>query len=107
MSLYFKSKDLPRLNEAINEDLSHLDLLHLGTTEFNRLQKLQNRAARIVASSSFDTPCNNQLIDTFGWKPMNKLINFESKTMVSRSLNELAPPYLRSIFWKKSQSIFL
>ena len=42
-----------------------------GTTEINRLQKLQNRAARIVTN---------------------------------RSLNELAPSYLRSLFRKDSQS---
>ena len=29
-----------------------------GTTQINRLQKLQNRAARIVTNSSFDTPSN-------------------------------------------------
>ena len=43
-----------------------------GTTEINRLQKLQNRAARIVTnSSSFDTP-SNQLIEKLGWKTINE-----------------------------------
>ena len=36
---------------------------------------------------------------------INELIDFESKTMVFKSLNELAPPYLRSLFRKNSQSI--
>ena len=70
-----------------------------GTTDINRLQKLQNRAARIVTNSSFDTP-SNQLIENLGWKTINDLIDIESKTMVFRSLNELAPPYLRSLFRK-------
>ena len=74
-----------------------------GTTEINRLQKLQNRAARIVTNSCFDTP-SNQLIETLGWKTINELIDTESKTMVFKSLNELAPPYLRSLFRKNSQS---
>ena len=74
-----------------------------GTTEINRLQKLQNRAARIVKNSSFDTP-SNQLIEKLGWKTINKLIDIESKIMVFKSLNELAPPYLRSLFRKNSQS---
>ena len=74
-----------------------------GTTEINRLQKLQNRAAKIVANSSFDTP-SNQLIEKLGWKTINELIDLESKTMVFRSLNELAPPYLCSLFRKNSQS---
>ena len=68
-----------------------------GTTEINRLQKLQNRAARIVTNSSFDTP-SNQLIEKLGWKTINELIDIESKTMVFKSLNELATPYLRSSF---------
>ena len=45
-----------------------------GTTEINRLQKLQNRAARIVTNSSFNTP-SNQLIETLGWKTINELID--------------------------------
>ena len=74
-----------------------------GTTEINRLQKLQNRAARIVSNSSFDTP-SNQLIEKLGWKTINELIDIESKTMVFKTLNELAPPYLCSLFRKNSQS---
>ena len=74
-----------------------------GTTEINRLQKFQNRAARMVTNSSFDTP-SNQLIDHLGWKTINELIDIESKTMVFKSLNELAPSYLLSLFRKNSQS---
>ena len=66
-----------------------------GTTEINRLQKLQDRATRTVTNSSFDTP-SSQLIEKLGWKTINELIDIESKTMVFKSLNELAPPYLRS-----------
>ena len=74
-----------------------------GTTEINGLQKLQNRAARIVANSSFDTP-SIKLIEKLGWKTINEVIDIESKTIVFKSLNELAPPYLRSVFRKNFQS---
>ena len=74
-----------------------------GITEINRLQKLQNRAARIATNSSFDTP-SNQLIEKLGWKNINKLFNIESKTMIFKSLNELAPPYLHSFSRKNSQT---
>ena len=74
-----------------------------GTTEINFLQKLQNRAATIATNSSFDTP-SNQLIEKLGWKTINELIDIESKTMALESVNELAPPYLRSLFRKNSQS---
>ena len=71
-----------------------------GTTEINRLQ---NRAARIVTNSSFDSP-SNQLIENLGWKTINEVIDIESKTIVFKSLNELAPPYSSSLLRKNSQS---
>ena len=43
-------------------------------------------------------------IEKLGWKTIDELIDIESKTMVFKSLNELAPPYLRILFRKNSQS---
>ena len=37
-------------------------------------------------------------------KTINELIDIESKTMVFKTLKELAPPYLCSLFRKNSQS---
>ena len=65
----------------------------------SRFQKLQNRAARIATNSSFDTP-SSQLIEKLGWKTVIELIDTESKTMIFNSLNEFAPPYLRSFLGK-------
>ena len=64
-----------------------------GTTEINSLQKLQNRAARIVTNSSFDTP-SNQLIEKLGWKTINELIDIDigeksKKVKNSNSLYEI------------------
>ena len=38
-----------------------------GSREINQLQKLQNRAARIVTNSSFDAP-SRPLIERLGWR---------------------------------------
>ena len=38
-----------------------------GSTDTNQLQKLQNRAARIITNSSFDTP-SRPLIAVLGWQ---------------------------------------
>ena len=73
-----------------------------GVTGINQLQKLQNRAARILTNSSFDAP-GGPLIEKLGWKTISQLINIESKTMVFKSLNELAPQYLGSLFNRNSQ----
>ena len=73
-----------------------------GTTGINRLQKLQTRAARIVANSTFDTPIN-QLIEKLRWGTINELIDIESIKVVFKSLNELAPQHLCDFYKKNSQ----
>ena len=72
-----------------------------GSTDINQLQKLQNRAARIITNSSFDTS-SRPLIAKLGWQTVEELISNESKTMVFKSLNDLAPQYLCNLFTKNS-----
>ena len=72
-----------------------------GSTDTNQLQKLQNRAARIITNSSFDTP-SRPLIAELGWQTIEELIDNESKIMVFKSLNDLAPQYLCNLFTKNS-----
>ena len=67
------------------------------------MQKLQNRAGRILTNSSVDTP-GRLLIDRLGWKTINQLIAEELKTMVYKSMYEMAPPYLCDLFTKNSKS---
>ena len=72
-----------------------------GTTDVNQLQKLQNRAARIVTNGSFDSP-GRPLIVSLGWKTIRELVDEESRSMVYKSLNGLAPQYVRNIFTSNS-----
>ena len=72
-----------------------------GLTEINQLQKLQNRAARMTTNSSFDAP-SRPLIEGLGWKTVEELAAGESKTMVFKSLNELAPQYMCDLFTRNS-----
>ena len=72
-----------------------------GLTEINQLQKLENRAARIITNSSYDVP-SKPLIKGLGWRTVVELVSDESKTMVSKSLNELAPQYLCDHFARNS-----
>ena len=72
-----------------------------ASTEINQLQKLQNRAARIITNSSFDAP-GRPLTEEMGWKTIDELITCESKTMVFKSLNQLAPEYLCGLFTRNS-----
>ena len=72
-----------------------------GVTKINQLQMLQNRAARIVAGSSFDTHCQ-PLIKELGWKTIDKQIT-ETNNMVYKSFHELAPQYMCNLFTRAFQ----
>ena len=72
-----------------------------GSTDINQLQELQNRAARIITNSRFDTQ-SRPLIAELGWQTIEELIDNECKIMVFKSLNDLAPYYLCNLFTKIS-----
>ena len=62
-----------------------------------KLQKLQNRAARVMAKSSY-VVSSSHLLDTLGWE---KLISDQQKhkaIMVFKSLHNLTPVYLHNMF---------
>ena len=61
-----------------------------GDTKLNNLQKLQNRAARIVTGSPFDSLAA-PLLQRLGWLSVDRLAHRETSTMVYKSLNGLAP----------------
>ena len=71
-------------------------------TVVTQLQQLQNRAARIVTGSSFDTSCQ-WLIKELGWKTKDQLITSETNIMVYKSLHELTPQYMSNLFTRASQ----
>ena len=73
-----------------------------GVTEKNHLQKLQNRAARIIKNSSFNAP-GIPLLRRLGWKTIEELIAHESELMVFKSIHGLAPQYMSDLFTKISQ----
>ena len=73
-----------------------------GVTEENDLQKLQNRAARIITIDSFDAP-GIPLLRRLGWKTVEEFIAHELELMVFKSLHGLAPQYVSDLFTKISQ----
>ena len=73
-----------------------------GLTEINQLQKLQNRAARVITGSRFDAP-GLPLVKRLGWKTIDELISSESNIMVFKTLHGLAPQCMSNLFTKTSQ----
>ena len=74
-----------------------------GASALDKLQKLQNRPARIVTNSPYDASAL-PLIGSLGWLTIRELIDFETSKMVYKSLNALAPDYLRNLFQKVSEA---
>ena len=65
------------------------------------LQKIQNRAVRIVTSGPYDASAA-LITESLGWSTISDLIRKETATLAYKSLNSLAPNYLRKLFAKCS-----
>ena len=65
------------------------------------LQKLQNRAARIVTNGSYDATAAN-LIKELKWPTVHDMIKQETTTIVFKSISGLAPTYLSTLFTRNS-----
>ena len=72
-----------------------------GKTRIDNLQKLQNRAARIVTNSSFRVSAAD-LIKRLGWPTISDIILSETATIMYKSTNSLAPEYLSELFVQNS-----
>ena len=67
----------------------------------DKLQKLQNRAARILTFSSYDANADDVLA-SINWKKLETQRKIQKAVMVHKSLYGLAPDYLRSMFVNRS-----
>ena len=62
-----------------------------------KLQKRQNRAARILTFSPYDASVDN-LFTSFAWKKLEAHCKIQTASMVYKSLNGLALQYSNSLF---------
>ena len=74
-----------------------------GKTLSNKLQKLQNRAARVITSSNFDVDVDS-LFHKLSWKDLKSQRQIQNALMVFKSLNGLVPEYPTSKFVKRNES---
>lgn len=63
----------------------------------DKLQKLQNRAARVITKSPFDAS-SNHLLSTLGWERLSLRRKKQKAVMMYKTMNDLAPEYLQSLF---------
>ena len=71
-----------------------------GLTLKNKLQSLQNRAARVVTLTKYGCVEPDQLLKNLRWLNVQQLIDFDTAVMVHKSINNKTPPYLTNPFSK-------
>ena len=71
-----------------------------GKTLQNKIQKLQNKAARVLTYSNYDADAG-YLFELLGWKNPASQQQIQRATMVDKSLHGLVPDYLCSKFERR------
>ena len=66
----------------------------------NRLQKLQNRAARIITNLRYNTP-GIEAINALGWEPLETRRAKSKVKQMYKVLNDLLPSSLATLFVRK------
>ena len=81
---------------------SHIDFCNGLFTEIpayqiNKLQRVQNHAARVVLNASYEQP-SADLLKELHWLPVKARVMFKVLVMVFRVISNTAPVYLREMF---------
>ena len=92
-------------NSLVQSNFDYCSLIWgtCGKTLSNKLQKLQNRAARVITSPNFDVDVDS-LFHKLSWKDSKSQRQNQNALMVFKSLNWLVPEYLASKFMKRNES---
>ena len=67
------------------------------------MQKLQNRAAKLITSSPFDASLL-PVIRALGWSTVREIVDLESARIVYKSLNGDEPSYMSDMFTKVNET---
>ena len=71
-----------------------------GQTLLDKLQTLQNRAARIVRGVKFEEADHNQLLRSLGWLSIRQLINYDISSLMYKVANGIVPEQTQFMFNK-------
>jgi hypothetical protein len=86
-------------NAYILPIMDYCDTIWGNTTQYNinRVIKLQKQAARIILNKTYETP-SSELFNELKWLKFHDRITFHKAVLVYKSLNNLSPQYLSSLF---------
>ena len=76
-----------------------------GNTTLQKLQKLQNRPARIATNSAYDA-YTEPLMQALRWPTAMQLIELETAKVVYKVLHNQAPHHLNMLFHRLSDSCY-
>jgi hypothetical protein len=81
---------------------SHIDFCNglfvdIPDYQINKLQRIQNYAARVTLDVSYDKP-SSELLKQLHWLPVKARVKFKILVTVFRVINGTAPAYLREMF---------
>ena len=101
------NSNLILFNAFIHSHMDYGNSLQYGISNklINRLQKLQNAAARLVTNGRKDIS-NRKLLQTLHWLPIRSRIQFKILTLVYRCLHDQAPTYLSDLLSIKDPSTY-
>ena len=87
------------VHALITSRLDYCNSLLLGTSQqnLNRLQKIQNKAARLITRDKASTHIQ-PVLRSLHWLPVKERIEFKSLCFVFKCLHDLAPQYLKDLF---------
>ena len=71
-----------------------------GEALIDKLQKLQNRAARVVTKTKYGSIEPDILLKNLGWLNVQQLIDLDTASMVHKAINNMALSYLSELFHK-------
>jgi hypothetical protein len=67
-----------------------------------QIVKMQKRAARLILDTSLDTP-SSQMFKDLKWQIFPDRVNFHKAVLIYKSLNNLAPTYMKDLFQLNSE----
>ena len=107
-SCHFQLKNIGKIRDLIDKDIAHMlvhsfvtsrldycNCLYAGVPSYllERLQKIQNKAARLVLSKHD----SKELLRLLHWLPVQKRVDFKIACLVFKSLNNLSPSYIQDL----------
>ena len=73
----------------------------IDATLTNKLQVLQNRAARIITGASYLTVRTSDMFEQLNWEKLSERRMRQKAIMMFKIVNGMAPPYLVDMFSRK------